>query len=283
MRCLAQGNSNFSTKSAVRMQKLAQSGCTLLDEMKQLERSLLDAAKAAVTRYGADAGIETIFILGAPRTGSTLTYQAVCSRFGLPYIANFTNDYFSSIPIVGLALQKTISVDVAFGSHFGKTDGPFQPSEGSRLMVHWFGTGDPPALKAATIRAGLKQHFVDTIRAAAAIFAGPLVIKNAWNCYRVPCLARTLPAARFIWIRRDIADAAKSDLGARYKTKGNPKISNRLCLQISSSSGGSRPPYRSSKISAPSIRQSGRGSNVSPKIVGWRFGMRIFSTIRIEN
>jgi hypothetical protein len=193
----------------------------LPNELEAIERSLFDAVLAIRSQHDGNADVETVFVLGAPRTGSTLMYQAVCSRFGLPYVANITNDRFSSTPIVGFALQKALPVDVAFDSRFGKTDGPFQPSEGSGLMVHWFGSGDPPALKAATIRAGFEQHFVDTLRAVAALFAAPVVIKNAWNCFRIPCLARTLPKARFIWIRRDIADAAKSDLDARYKTKGD--------------------------------------------------------------
>src|SRR5262249_7932126 len=54
----------------------------------------------------------------------------------------------------------------------------------------------------------------------------PLVIKNAWNCFRIPALARLLPAARFLWVRRDIGTAAKSDLHARYSTKGSPVIWN---------------------------------------------------------
>ena len=169
---------------------------------------------------------EAVFIVGAPRTGSTVLYQAVCNRFGMPFVANLTNDLFASTPIIGFTIQKAAPIKIAFNSRFGKTEGAFQPSEGSALMKHWFGSGDPPALNAATIRAGLEQHFVDTIRAVAILFGSPLVVKNAWNCYRVPCLARTLPKAYFIWIRRDIGDAAKSDLDARYQTKADPTLWN---------------------------------------------------------
>ena len=173
-----------------------------------------------------DARLEAIFLVGAPRTGSTVLYQAVCNRFGMPFVANLTNDLFASTPIIGFTIQKAAPIAIPFNSRFGKTEGAFQPSEGSALMRHWFGSGDPPALKAATVRAELEQHFVDTIRAVAVLFGSPLVFKNAWNCYRVPYLARTLPNAHFIWIRRDIGDAAKSDLDARYQTKGDPSLWN---------------------------------------------------------
>lgn len=162
-----------------------------------------------------------IFVLGSPRTGSTVCYQALCSRYGLPFIANLTNDFFADTPIVGLAIQRSVPVAIAFASHHGKTDGAFQPSEGSAVMARWFGGGHPSALVSARIINGMESHFLATLSAAEKLFDAPLVIKNAWNCFRVRYLVEALPYARFVWIRRDIAAAAKSDLAARYKTKGS--------------------------------------------------------------
>ncbi|WP_193370338.1 sulfotransferase family protein [Pelagibius marinus] len=168
-----------------------------------------------------DAAPTAIFILGAPRTGSTVFYQALCSRFALPFIANLTNDSFAETPIVGLSIQKSLPVQIRYDSRYGKTEGPFQPSEGSAVMTRWFGGGHPSALVSARILEGMEPHFLATLAAAEALFAAPLVIKNAWHCFRVPYLAEALPSARFIWIRRDVGAAAKSDLAARYHTKGS--------------------------------------------------------------
>ena len=168
----------------------------------------------------------TLFILGAPRTGSTVLYQTIGSRFELPYIANITNDHFPRMPIVGLAIQKAMPVRVAFTSRYGKTKGPFQPSEGSAVLAHWFGGGHPSALVSNSLLDGMSDHFVTTLAAAECLFERPLVFKNPWNCFRIRCLAETLPRARFVWIRRDIAAAAKSDLAARYVTKGSPTAWN---------------------------------------------------------
>ncbi|GMQ83163.1 MAG: hypothetical protein BMS9Abin05_2650 [Rhodothermia bacterium] len=171
-------------------------------------------------------GGRAIFILGAPRTGSTIFYQAVCSWFDLPYISNFTNDCFPQIPIVGLSIQRAMPVDVGFDSRYGKTEGAFQPSEGSAVMTHWFGGGHPSELVSARVLDGAELHFRSTIAAAEALFEAPLVMKNAWNCFRVRSIAETLPSARFLWIRRDIAEAATSDLKARYTTKGSANTWN---------------------------------------------------------
>lgn len=167
------------------------------------------------------AAARAIFILGAPRTGSTLLYQAVSSRFGLPYVSNLTNDRFAETPIVGFAIQKALPpAEITYTSRYGTTQGALQPSEGSAVMRRWFGGGHPSAVVSTTLRAGMKEHFLATLRAANSLFGRPLVIKNAWNCFRIRCLAETLPHARFIWIRRDVAAAAKSDLAARHVRHG---------------------------------------------------------------
>jgi hypothetical protein len=165
---------------------------------------------------------QPVFILGAPRTGSTYLYQLVASRFQLPYISNLTNDCFSTAPIIGLAIQHGIAAEITDSSHFGKTLGPFQPSEGSSPMSHWFGGGHPSQDVSNTILPGREKHFQSTLAACEYLYGGaPLLIKNPWNCFRVSYLASVLPQARFIWLKRDIRQAAASDLEARYLTKGS--------------------------------------------------------------
>lgn len=165
-----------------------------------------------------------VFILGAPRTGSTILYQAMAAGLRLPYVANLTNDHYSTAPIVGLSIQAAWqhSDKISGESRYGKTSGPFQPSEGSALMRRWFGGGHPSELVSATIRPDQKEHLVRTMSAAWRLFGRPIVIKNAWNCFRIAELARLLPNSAFVWIRRDIVDSANSDLEARYAVHQDP-------------------------------------------------------------
>lgn len=195
---------------------------TTADElMQEAEQALFDSCLKGYLNSS------TIFILGAPRTGSTYLYQLVVRLFGLPFISNLTNAYFPTTPIVGLALQHGVDVRIIYESQYGKSDGPFQPSEGSGPMAHWFGGGQPSQVASHTILGGRSTHFQNTLAACEVLYEGrPLVIKNAWNCFRVACIAETLPAARFLWIRRDVRDAAASDLEARIATKGRPDAWN---------------------------------------------------------
>jgi hypothetical protein len=186
------------------------------DEAEQ-EQRLLSCLAPEDVRAG------PIFILGAPRTGSTFLYQAITAAFELPFISNAINARDAKRPIVGLARQQDERPwsQISPQSQFGKAKGDLQPSEGSAVMMNWFGGGHPSELVSATILPGQLDHLRSTVLAAALIGNGPMVIKNAWNCFRVPAIAAALPQASFIWIRRDIVAAASSDLSARYTVQGN--------------------------------------------------------------
>lgn len=60
-----------------------------------------------------------------------------------------------------------------------------------------------------------------TLAAVEAVTGKPQLMKNAWNCFRLPDLARRFPGAGFIWLRRDVRAAAESDFAARYAVQGD--------------------------------------------------------------
>jgi len=192
--------------------------------ISDLETKLLQSLIAK----GAPKTARPIFILGAPRTGSTIVYQALAGFFRLPFFANLTNMYYPDAPIIGLSIQAAHSVhdELLYSSRYGKVPGIFQPSEASAVMAHWFGGGHPSQATSNNIVSGKKAHFLTTLAASESLFEKPLVIKNAWNCFRIKCLNRALPGAIFVWIRRDIAASAKSDLHARYIVQGSPEAWN---------------------------------------------------------
>lgn len=184
-------------------------------DLKSIETKLLGLS-------GGISNPNAIFIVGGPRTGSTFLYQAMASAFSLPFISNLTNSYLADTPIVGLTIQNGVQVPVGFESSFGKTKGLFQPSEGSAVLMNWFGGGHPSQIVSTGFIEGRQEHCLRTLAATETLCGGPLLTKNAWNCFRVPAIASVLPSAHFIWIRRDIRNAAASDLEARYRTKEDP-------------------------------------------------------------
>lgn len=201
------------------------------DRSKPAESSIAGLeADLFETLLGADEATVAapIFILGAPRTGSTILYQSLVSAFSLPFFDNLTNDRVPENPIIGLWLQAghPRREKIASTSRFGKVAGSWQPSEASGIMTGWFGGGHPSELVSAGILPGREQHFLSTMAAARELCGRPLVIKNAWNCFRIAYLSAALPASSFIWIRRDIVAAAKSDLSARLAVQGDSRSWN---------------------------------------------------------
>lgn len=187
----------------------------------QLERDLL-------RQFDRGGEPTPVFILGAPRTGSTALYQAMAIAYRLPYISNLANDETPDNPIVGIlrSFGQWTGDTGRLQNRHGKTSGEHAPSEGSAIMMRWCGGGHPSELQSSGVLESRRDHMAATLRAVEGATRRPLLIKNAWNCFRVASLAQTFPKAGFIWIRRDIGAAAASDLAARYASKSDPDTWN---------------------------------------------------------
>jgi hypothetical protein len=168
-----------------------------------------------------------VFLLGSPRTGSTLVYQLVVNFFDFYYFSNFVADYFAETPVVGAALEESLNPreQVSYESAYGKTSGLWEPSEASAIFKNWFGGGHPSQTVSAAVLPEKEAHLVLTTQSIYGLTRKPILVKNAWNCFRIPDLARIFPNAHFVWIRRDIARSALSDLAARYR-RGGPEVWN---------------------------------------------------------
>jgi len=154
-----------------------------------------------------------IFILGSPRTGSTLIYQIMINVYNLFYFTNLTNNYFYKYPFLGSIISRPFIRDVGFESDYGKTKGLFGPSEGSYIFKNWFGEYNE-------VFPSKKNHLITAFVNINKFINKPIVIKNAWNCFRIRALRSLIPDSKFIWIRRNIIHSANSDLKARYNRGG---------------------------------------------------------------
>ncbi len=170
-----------------------------------------------------------VFIVGAPRTGTTIIYQALLAWFDFCYFSNLINDDFPEHPIIGALVHKELSEceDITAINRFGHTVGQLQPSEGTKILNHWYSAKQPAQSYSTRIESPAKSlHIMRSLDCISGYNGKPLLIKNAWNCFRIESLNGHFTDAKFIWIIRNANDAAKSDLNARYVTKGSPYIWN---------------------------------------------------------
>lgn len=194
------------------------------DRLAAAEDALLDRFAAQVDT----SEIPIVSILASPRTGSTLVYQLLGACFDFWSFSNLVNDAFAERPIVGAALEMRLrelldAPALSLSSAYGKTDGIFGVSEASAVMRTWFGGEHPSETRSARVLPGAETHLLRTMAGLSAMTGRAVLLKNAWNCFRVGEWARLFPAIRFVHVRRDLVASALSDLEARYR-RGGPEI-----------------------------------------------------------
>jgi hypothetical protein len=183
-----------------------------------VEKQLLAAWKP---ERGAGERYPPIFIIGAPRTGTTLFYQVLIDRYKFGYFSNFMAA-FPLAPAIAAWWQRTASSRPAprpeYTSDRGRTDGPHGPNEAGAFWYRWFPRGDniyvPPGATPAASLAELRREVAGMSR----IFRSSVVFKNVYNSMRIAPLTEATPEASFVVCRRNPLDTAQSILKNRVQT-----------------------------------------------------------------
>jgi len=164
-----------------------------------------------------------VFIVGAPRSGTTLLYQAMLRRFRFVYFTNLGAAFYRA-PAFGQLIERLPLVGgrgaAAFESRFGRTRGRGGPHEAARFWYRWFPSGDDvyvaPGSTPRGVLAELRREIVGMIRAGGA----PALFKNTYNSMRLAPLCEAFPEASFLICSRDLVDVARSILRARLAETG---------------------------------------------------------------
>ncbi len=158
------------------------------------------------------SSLSPIFIIGAPRSGSTILYQFLIARFQLGYISN----------IMALApcfmsqtsrLHRFCSKESLLKSNkYGYVSGLLGPNEAGALFRFWFDS-ELSACHTKKIRS--------TVWSLTKSLNGQLVSKNLYNSLRIKEILTVFPNARFLVINRDLIYNAQNLLLCRQKINGN--------------------------------------------------------------
>jgi hypothetical protein len=193
--------------------------------------------EALVARVNADVGAlppptgapqrPIVFVVGVPRSGTTLTYQVLAATGAFGYPSNVVARFWRR-PGHGARVQRLLEPvlgprTVSYRSIAGRTETWADPHEfGYFFEAHLpFADDhepDAPALDAVDAGAFVAQlaDFEDG--------AGqPLLFKNGLLDFVVPWLAATLPTARFVHVRRAALDNAASLLAIRERYYGDDR------------------------------------------------------------
>jgi len=170
--------------------------------------------------------IAPIFIIGVPRSGTTLLTQLLISSFELGYIDNISAKFWNN-PQVGVTLSNDITpfyerIIAEYSSSFGFTKGPFGPHEFGYFWKRWFNYGDTHELDPEQLLSINQTEIKNTIDLLLNHFQIPFLFKNAVAItLQIEFIAKIFPEALFILSSREPIYNAQSLLQCRYKYSGS--------------------------------------------------------------
>lgn len=162
-----------------------------------------------------------IFIVGVPRSGTTLLYQLFVYCFDVCYLSNLLAKYnrFPCVLSYFISLYRGPRLG-EFRSTYGEVDGWLSPAQAWLFWARWF-PSDQSYVGLGEIEEESVAEIRHTIGRLESIYKKPFVNKNLSLGVRLGPLNRALPEALYIRIHRDHLDVAQSILKGRQEYAGN--------------------------------------------------------------
>jgi len=169
-----------------------------------------------------------VYIVGAPRSGTTLLSQLTSRYLPVGYIDNLVARFWLR-PSVGIRLSRIVLGDrardtIELESRHGVTRGASGPHEFGYFWRHWLHLDDAPnhhlgedalaRLDSAGLKGALEQEIIAT-------FAAPVVFKNVICGFHAAFLTRIHPRSLFVNIERDEYATCASILRSRLERYGS--------------------------------------------------------------
>ena len=205
----------------------------LEDLLAKLSTALKTAARAPLDSRERPA----LFIVGAPRTGSTYCLQWLAASGAFSYPSNFIARFWTAPFIGGLVQEMLIEPELDYRGEFadvtprpisdqsdaGKTAGMLSPSEFWFFWRdHFPGDGDL-GLDLAKATDAQFFGFRDELARFAEVRGRPPAMKGKIVNHQIRDFAAGFPKALFLFMDRDPVDAAWSLLGARRRIYGDER------------------------------------------------------------
>jgi Sulfotransferase family len=192
-------------------------------------RSLNEDLRPAEEALYVDCEIEHpfVFVVGLPRSGTTLLSQVLAYCLDVGYVSNFAARFWLA-PVHGLRLERILlgaERPAAFESDYARTSDPREIHEFGYFWRHWLRKESfadvvaSPEVEDTLDWAGLKRTLANVQRE----LGKPYVGKNMLGAYHVERLSDVLEQVVWVVVERDPLDAAVSILDARRKHYDDPR------------------------------------------------------------
>lgn len=155
-----------------------------------------------------------LFVVGAPRSGTTAVYLHLLSRWELAYFPNVARAHpRAPTTATWLARQGGRRWDPTYAHRYGRVEGAMAPSDGWEIFHRWFPRYD----HRRPVDEARLHALRTTVRLHERIFGAPFSNKNNSNSVRIAHLARLFPDALFLAVHREPVATVLSLLEARER------------------------------------------------------------------
>ncbi|MCP3928809.1 MAG: sulfotransferase [Bacteroidetes bacterium] len=189
----------------------------------------LNECLVSIDRFFAASSVGKIppplFIVGVPRSGTTLTYQMLTQQLQVGYFTAIMGYLYGMSNMVNLIIRPLLRrPEPIFHSNYGNIKGILSPSEHPNFWFQWFPSdGDlGHYVKPDGINLRNYESLKQSVESITVIMRKPMVFKCLYLDMTVGTLAQIFPGAKFIFVRRDLFMNCQSILLGRLKQK-NPK------------------------------------------------------------
>ena len=160
-----------------------------------------------------------VFILGAPRSGTSLFYELLVTRYAFSYFSNLAHRFYKT-PAAATFFGRSLigRYKASYSSDYGHIAGWSAPNEGGWIWQRWLEDGD--WMDETALPGSFLTEMRATLAAHEAILQAPFVNKNVMHSNRIRLLDALFPGCLFIEVRRDMADTARSIIRAQRRNKG---------------------------------------------------------------
>lgn len=164
--------------------------------------------------------VHPIWIIGSPRSGTTLTYQLLCKSIEASYLTNRVANRYKIALLTRIFertfKKKSLEPD-SYKSDFGRTKSNSDPHEGGQFFYQFYSFENQYSDK-ESLELSKKKSFKRIINAIA--FPSKLFIsKNTVHSLRIKSLMEIFPNSSFLWVTRDKLDLIHSISQSYLKNK----------------------------------------------------------------
>jgi len=167
------------------------------------------------------------FIVGAPRSATTLTHQILAQTNYYSYISNFIARFWK-VPSLGSEIAETLGIytedPMSFRSNFGRTKGWKEPHQFNYFWKKWLLYDADHQMDEDLIRSNINAiQFRKQLGAIEGVNDKPLLFKSLYTGMQIPYLHDVLEDIRVVVTLRHPYYQAQSNLLGRRAFFGNDK------------------------------------------------------------